>query len=72
MFRLFRHCLANALIARRRREALETFSRLRDAQLRDIGLERFMIEQHVRERLPWQPLEDRPHPAFQPSMQGCG
>lgn len=72
MISLFRHWLANASIARRRREALETFSHLTDAQLRDIGLERFEIEGHVREVLPWRVRQDESTPAFQPSLQGCG
>lgn len=72
MFTFLSHWFALARTARDRRRAVESLSRLSDAQLHDIGLERGTIEDHVRDGLPWQSFEAESVRRLRPSLQGCG
>ncbi len=65
--------LANTRIAHERQRAAESLSRLSDAQLLDVGLERGAIEDYVQSGLPF--IETVSHDGgrvFAPSLQGCG
>ena len=72
MFSVLSQWAANLRIANDRRRAVEVLSKLSDLQLRDIGVERNAIEEHVRNGMPWQgraPYATLPAHA---SLQGCG
>jgi Domain of unknown function (DUF1127) len=72
MFSVFGQWLANVRIANDRRRAIKSLSRLSDAQLLDIGIERGTIEEHVNEGLPWEAWEAYSVRPLRSSLQGCG
>ena len=71
--KLVKFVVGNLIVASRRHQATEMFSRLVDRQLRDIGLERDDIPGHVDATVPWLSRENRhvSHAAT-PSLQGFG
>lgn len=72
MFAILRHWISLSRTAYQRRQAVERLSRLSDAQLLDVGLERGTIEDHVGGALPWERFEPASSDSFAASLQGCG
>ena len=75
MFTLLSHWFALARTAHDRRRAVESLSRLSDAQLLDLGLERGTVEENVRKGLPSPSFETASVQPLRPlrhSLQGCG
>ena len=63
---------ANLRIAYDRHRAVEVLSKLSDLQLRDIGIERNAIEEHVSYGMPWQGRTTYAARPASASLQGCG
>jgi hypothetical protein len=72
MTSLLQRLFALAQTAFDRHVAMGDFARLTDHHLRDIGLDRSMIEAHVRAALPWPSVFAAAPAQLQTSVQGCG
>ena len=72
MFTVLNQWTANLRIAYDRDRAVEVLSKLSDLQLRDIGIERNAIEEHVRHGMPWQARATYAARPASASLQGCG
>jgi uncharacterized protein YjiS (DUF1127 family) len=72
MTSLLQRLFAVAQTALDRHVAMRDFARLTDHHLHDIGLDRSMIEAHVRAALPWPSLFATAPVRLQTSVQGCG